>query len=182
MDFSKLKKLSIGGVELKQMFINGVQIWKSGYKNWVRYSTEADGKTIYNGGLGYKNGCRVRSGGAEATTTNSSCTGFIPIKGLSSVRIGGTDTTFVAGATGQAINVFDSSLTNLGQIVGNSSGGGYGIFSETYAAHGSQTVVQKDNCWEWVAPPDASGIAYIRVTGHTVDGSKLIVTINEEIT
>ena len=59
MDLTKLKKLVIGGIELKQLLINGVQVWKSGYKNWVKYSTEADGVTIYNGGLGYKNGYRM---------------------------------------------------------------------------------------------------------------------------
>lgn len=28
MDFSKFRKLYINGVELKQLFINGIQVWK----------------------------------------------------------------------------------------------------------------------------------------------------------
>ena len=36
-------------------------------KNWVPYSTEADGITIYNDGLGYKEGYRLSSSGAEKT-------------------------------------------------------------------------------------------------------------------
>ena len=36
MDFSAIKKLTIGGVELKQLFIGGIQVWKSGYKNHPR--------------------------------------------------------------------------------------------------------------------------------------------------
>jgi hypothetical protein len=52
------------------------------YKNWVKYSTESDGITIYNGGLGYKDGYRIRSGGAESGTKNGVCTGYIPyVKG-----------------------------------------------------------------------------------------------------
>ena len=43
IDFSKFKKLTIGGVELKQLFINGIRVWKSGYKNWVKFSTENGG-------------------------------------------------------------------------------------------------------------------------------------------
>jgi hypothetical protein len=43
----------------------GTPIASDNIRNEVRYSTEADGVTIYNGGLGYKYGYRVRSGGAE---------------------------------------------------------------------------------------------------------------------
>lgn len=183
MDFSKIKKLFIGGAELKQLFINGIQVWKSGYKNWVKYSTEADGVTIYNGGLGYKNGYRIRSGGAEGAHSNASCTGFIPVKGRDIIQVGGTDDVFVATSYGicQAVNAFDSSFTNLGQVVGNTIPG-YGIFDKdgVCAAYGHSSVIQNDNCWQWTVPPDA-GIAYIRVTGYTQDGSKLIITINEEI-
>lgn len=182
MDFTKIKKLTIGDVELKQLFINGIQVWKSGYKNWVKYSTEADGVTIYNGGLGYKNGYRIRSGGAEGAISTASCTGFIPVKGGDIIRVGGTDATFIGGATAQAVNASDSSFTNLGQVVGNTAPG-YGIFNDdgVCAAYGRDSVIQNDNFWQWTVPPDASGIAHIRVTGYTKDGSKLIVTINEEI-
>lgn len=184
MDLSAIKKLTIGGIELKQLFINGVQVWKSGYKNWVKYSTESDGKTIYNGGLGYKNGYRVRSGGAEGATTDGACTGFIPVKGGDIVRLSGWD--FSHASNENAINVSNSSFANVGQftMLGDSR---YGIFTndgkyQNYA--GSSVVKESDNVWKWVVPPTASGVAYIRVSAFNMyggHGADMIVTINEEI-
>ena len=180
MDFSAIKKLTIGGVELKQLFIGGIQVWKSGYKNWARFSTESDGKTIYNGGKGYKDGYRVRSGGAEGATGSGSCTGFIPVKGGDVLRFSGWDMS--VGANENAINVSNSSFTNIGQTAGL---GSYGILAAgaAYAAYNLNSLVKESaDVWKWVAPPAASGIAYIRVSGYTGgDGSKMIVTVNEEI-
>ena len=62
IDLSTLKELIIDGIKLVELYINNILVWKSGFKNWVRYSTESGGAAIYNGGLGYKNGYRVRSG------------------------------------------------------------------------------------------------------------------------
>lgn len=178
MIFSGVKSITIPEGKVKKITAGGVVLWKSGYKNWVKYSTEADGVAIYNGGLGYKSETRVRSGGAEAAQGNSSCTGFIPVKPLSVVRVSGC---LASTTTTTAINVSDSTFTNLGQMVGN-AGDGYGIMQEAAnKTYNIGSVVQKDNYWEWVVPPD-DRIAYIRVTGETSDGSKLIVTVNEEIT
>lgn len=180
MDFSSLKKLTIGGVELKQLFIDGIQVWKSGYKNWVRFSTEADGVTIYNGGLGYKNGYRVRSGGAEGATGHGSCTGFIPVKGGDVIRFSGWDMTVKKNEN--AVNVSDSSYTNIGQAAGQ---GYYGIILNDYPDYALENslVEEKPGVYKWVVPPAGSGVAYIRVSGYTLgDGSGMIVTINEEIT
>lgn len=190
MDFTKIKKLTIGGVELKQLFVGGIQVWKSGYKNWVKYSTEADGVTIYNGGLGYKDGYRVRSGGAETTQAHATCTGYIRVKGGDIIRVSagrGIYSGFVDGGVSSAINVYDASFTNLGQIVGNSPGSGIFGPGAAYAAYNSKSVVQKDNYWQWTVPPSGSKVTWIRVTGGTgsdysgASHSELIVTINEEI-
>ena len=166
------------------------QIWKKPYKNWVRYSTESDGKTIYNGGLGYKNGYRIRSGGGEGELSTSAHTGFIPVKAGDVVRIGGLD--FGSEyAHGSAMNVSNSSFTNIGQF--SMTAGEYGIFTQSaYKAYSQASVVQeKTGVWKWVVPPASSGVAYIRVSANTsnassstpppADGSKMIVTINEEI-
>lgn len=184
MDFRTFKKLTIDGTKLKQLFVDGNQVWKSGYKNWVRYSTEADGVTIYNG-VGYKNGYRVRSGGAEQATSSGACIGFIPVKGGDVVRFSGWD--FGVAANENAINVADSNFTNIGQTARL---GSYGIFATgaAYSAYNlSSVVVEKAGVYKWIVPPAASGIAYIRVNGYfgydvAVDGSKMIVTVNEEIT
>lgn len=191
LDFSQLKQLNIDGIKLEQLFINDTRVWK-GYKNWVRYSTEADGVTIYNGGLGYKNGYRVRSGGGYQERNTCAHTGFIPVKAGDVVRISGMH--FANGyGHGSALNVADSSFTNIGQF--SMSSGIYGIFTKAeYAGYIKSSVVEeKPGVWKWIVPPAASGVAYIRITANmygaephndpvvNADGSLLIVTINEEI-
>lgn len=46
--------------------------------NQIPLSKEADGTTIYNNGLGYKDGYRLNSSGAETAYANGQITGFIP--------------------------------------------------------------------------------------------------------
>lgn len=181
MNLSSYKKLKIDGIELKKLTINGILAWKSGYKNWVKYSTEADGVTIYNGGLGYKDGYRVRSGGAEATQYDTSITGYIPVKGGGTVRLSGYDAKNSNAGAGNAINVYDASFANLGQAVNNRADG-YGIFLTTYPAYGWSSVKEETTgVYVWKVPPD-SNIAYMRVTGYTLEqGNRMIVTVNEEI-
>ena len=179
MDFTKLKKLTIGGVELKQLFINGIQVWKSGYKNWVKFSTTEDGKTIYNGGLGYKNGYRIRSGGAEAEMFNAACTGFIPVSAGDVVGVGGAYYGDINASN--AINVYNASYTNLGQVVNNMPGTGYGIFEDGKLSNWNKGIF-KDGCYYWTVPAGAN-ITYVRVTAQMEGkGEKMIVTVNEEIT
>ena len=178
---SALKKLTIGGIPLKQLFINGIQVWKTGCKNWVPLSINPDG-TGYNNGLGYKNGYRVRSGGAEEPTGRAACTGFIPVNGGDVIRIKGWDRYHYPGSAANAINVSDGNFTNIGQV-GNAN---YGIFTEGYGAYGRATIEDAaSGISTWVAPPAASGIAYIRVSGYSndfyMDGANIIVSINEEI-
>lgn len=159
------------------------RIWaKQLYTNMVKKSTESDGKTIYNGGLGYKNGYRVRSGGTEAEAGWGACTGFIPVKGGDVVRLSGWD--FSHSVNENAINVSNSNFANIGQFT--MSHANYGIFTSGYEAYSYSSVVQeKPGVWKWVVPPAASGVSFIRVTGYKGDtgyGADMIVTINEEIT
>ena len=180
MDFSLFKKLSVNGVELKRLLVNGIQVWKAGYKNWVPCSTESDGVTIYNGGKGYKDGYRVRSGGAEAAISPASCTGYIKVSPGDIIRLSGWDFSYTS--TANAINASDSGFTNLGQIT---SGYSYGIFAGggAYEGFDHKTITEEaTGVWKWIVPPAASGVAYIRVSGYTGgNGSGMIVTVNEEI-
>ena len=189
LDFSQLKQLNINGIKLEQLFINGTRVWK-GYKNWVRYSTESDGVTIYNGGLGYQNGYRVRSEGGYMALNTCAHTGFIPVEAGDVVRISGMH--FGNGYShGSALNVADSNFINIGQF--SMFAGTYGIFNEYLAYAASSVVEEKTGVWKWVVPPADSGVAYIRITANMygaephndpdvdADGSLLIVTINEEI-
>lgn len=184
MIFANVKKLQIpqGNVKLITQKSTGTVLWKGGYTNLVPLSTEADGMTIYNGGLGYKDGKRIRSGGAEGDQPTSSITGFIPVKGGDIVRLSGYDAT--GNSTADAINVYDASKTHLGQIVANYPHAGYGIFAAAAAYHtyGWATVKEgPSGVWSWTAPPSAD-IAFMRVTGYTMgNGSTMIVTVNEEI-
>lgn len=181
MDFSTVKSITIPEGKVTQIASNGAVLWKSGPKNWVRYSINADG-SIYNNGLGYKNGYRVRSGGEEGAVNNTACTGFIPVKGGDVVRISGCNFSYKSNSN--AINVSNASFTNIGQFTMLPAS--YGIFASGYTAYGHGSVVEeKTGVWKWIVPPAASGVAYIRVTGYdgsvAQPGANLIVTINEEI-
>lgn len=180
IDLSNFKQLTIDGKKIVQLFIDDILVWRA-YKNWVRYSINADG-SIYNDGIGYKDGYRVRSGGTEGSTGHASCTGFIKVNPGDVIRIAGWP--FEGSGSGNSINASDSGFTNIGQA---SSNGNYGIFSDEYSAYNypNSVVKEHENMYRWIVPPAASGVAYIRISGYDVEngppGSKMIVTVNEEI-
>lgn len=178
MTFSDLKKLVIPEGEVNKITVGGVTIWEN-MKNWVKFSTEADGVTIYNGGLGYKNGYRVRSGGAESENPDASCTGYIPLKAGDVVRMKGWNANLSSAAN--SITIFNASKEAIGQVVANFSPG-YGIFSSTYTEYAWSSVIENPTgVYAWVAPPH-NAIAFMRVTAHTLgDGSQMIITVNQEI-
>lgn len=185
IDFSKIKKLTIDGIDLKSLAINGVQVWKSGPKNWVKYSTEADGVTIYNGGLGYKDGYRVRSGGAEGEHESASCTGFIPFRKGDVLRI---YPQFLGLNTQNAINYVNASFQNIGQCTGT---GGYGICSGGNASQFRPTTDENGISVLHLVTNLADDVAYIRVTNQIAyaspykplitTGAEMVITVNEEI-
>ena len=123
MDFSNIKTITIPEGIVQKIVSAGVTLWQAvTYKNWVKYSTEADGETIYNGGLGYKDGFRIRSGGAEGADTKATCTGFIPFNKGDVLRI---HPKFTGENTINTINFADGNFNNIGQM--NDSGSAYGI-------------------------------------------------------
>jgi hypothetical protein len=176
MDFSNYKRISIPEGSVIKIESNCVTLWTKGYVNQVPISIDTDG-SIYNG-CGYKDGYRVRSGGAETKSTGGCITGYIPVNGLDVVTVGVEFT----NSARSAINIFDSSFNNLGQVVGNHSG--YGIVSDagTYKEYCSTSIIKEDNRWKWTVPPEESGVAFFRVTADMDSASDLIVTVNEEIT
>lgn len=186
INFADYKRLEIPEGKVKQIArkSDGLVLWEAGYINMVPLSINSDG-SIYNG-VGYKDGYRIRSGGAEGTQAGGTCTGFIPVSGGDTVRIYGWDRINFSGSAANAINVADASFANIGQV----SNGNYGIFASGggYTAYNNSTIVDgADGISSWVVPPAASGVAYIRVSAFdniVTDslGAKLIVTINEEIT
>lgn len=186
VNFASYPRLDIPEGRVKQIHkkSDGQVLWKAGYINEVRRSINTNG-TIYNG-TGYKNGYRIRSGGAEGAQADAACTGFIPVKGGDIVRISGCN--FAQSSTSNAINVADASFSNIGQMTPSYADAGYGIFapSAAYQSYCYKKAVVKEsaNVWRWTVPPAASGAAYIRVTGYNASGNhgaNMIVTINEEI-
>lgn len=173
-DLSIFPTMILDGIPIKKLELNGLLIWKAAI-NQISLSINSDG-TIYNS-IGYKDGYRVRSGGAEGAYSAASCSGFIKVNAGDIIRIAGCDFDIVD--TSNAINVSDSTFTNIGQFT--SQNANYGIFANTYSAYSYTSVVkEKNGVWKWVVPPAASGVAYIRVTGNTGgDGSSFLVTINE---
>lgn len=187
MDFSTIKAIAIPEGDVKKITVGSVVLWEepASYKNWVFYSTEADGKTIYNNGLGYKDKTRVRSGGAESAYDYSVCTGFIPFVKGDKLYI---YPAFTGGNADNAINFADASFTNLGQIT--DGGSGYGICANSPSKFRTQVV-------NGVSVLDLSSntvsgvekIAYVRITNSIVleesgisSGAEMIITKNEEIT
>ena len=184
MIFKNVKTWAVLAGVVKKLTCGGVTLWKDSPKNWVEFSTEADGVTIYNGGLGYKDGYRVRSGGAETAQSNARCTGFMPVKPGDVIRISGV--LFSEKSTGNAINVSTSDYTNVGQLTSSYPEGGYGWMATFWLDYSWKSVIEESTgIWRWVVPPkdpNVGEVAYIRVTGMKKgDDSKLIVTINEEI-
>lgn len=195
MDFSAIKKLTIGGIELKQLFINGIQVWKS-FTNQVRQSIASD-KTPFNGGLGYWNGQELSgSSGSQRAGTGYTCTGFIPVKQGDVIRIKGCN-----WYSTKATNYIVAYTSTFGHWGTTATGGGH-YYNTTnnpnkYAIERPQCNGSMDiqsGVSTIVIARNAEGknegfekIAYIRLSvrgdgSGAVDGADLIVTVNEEIT
>ena len=184
MDFTGIKSLTIPEGSVKKITAGGVVLWEkiTAIKNWVKFSTEADGVTIYNNGLGYKDGYRVRSSGAEGALDTASCTGYIPFTKSDKLYI---YPPFFGKNNDNAITFFDASFTCLGHIT--DSGSAYGICSGNVAMF-KTTVVDGVSVLD-LSDVTASGvenIAYVRVTNYInasagIIGADMIITKNEEI-
>lgn len=171
MDLSVLKNLSVGGVAVKTLFVNGIQAFKSGYKNWVPCSIDTDG-SIYNG-TGYLEGYRLSSSGVIKSREGSVVTGYIPAKAGDVVRIAG-----VAWYQTHSMNyicAYTSSFTYIGAVY--SPDGSYG--SKIY------TSLSDENGTTIITLADLDQICYIRVSSvgdnTGIDAEDFIVTVNVKI-
>lgn len=180
MDFSTVKSLIIPEGEVVQISSGDTILWKAGHTNLVPLSTEADGVTIYNGGKGYKDGYRIRSGGAEAVLANTTITGYIPFVKGDKLYI---YPPFNGGNTENTVNFYDGSFANLGQVT--DSGNYYGFCNSTFKAKVINGVSVLD-----ISAVTVSGVekvAFVRI-GNKISnsvitsGAEMIITKNEEIT
>lgn len=152
------------------------------FTNQVPISTDTDGN-VYNG-TGYKDGWRIRSGGAEAENENATITGYIPYVKGDKLYI---YPSFTGINTSNTVNFYDSTFASLGQICDN--GSAYGFCNQnpsafkTQAINGISVLDLSNNTVAGV-----ENIAYVRI-GNSIDashsvitsGAEMIITKNEEI-
>jgi hypothetical protein len=181
MIFSTIKTITIPEGAVKKITVGGDVLWEepASFKNWVFYSTESDGKTIYNNGKGYKDGCRIRSGGAEAEYSYASITGYIPYVKGDKLYI---CPPFTGGNTDNTINFYDNTFACLGQVT--DSGNYYGFCNSSFKTKVVNGISVLDI--SAVTVTGVENIAYVRIgnnigNGIISSGSEMIITKNEEI-
>lgn len=186
MNLSSFKKLTIGGIALKQLFIDGIQVWKS-FTNQVPISTDTDG-SIFNK-TGYKENVRLSSSGSISSSAQSGSvtTGFIPFKNTDVVRLKGA--TWLGNSTGHFyFYMYDASKspTDDGYSDAVSAANDAGVKAQLSVTYDSATGV---TTFYIINPSGSTGgirsaakkAAFIRLNAKG-KGADLIVTVNEEIT
>lgn len=175
VDLFAMKKLSFDGIELKQLFVNGIQIWKRGYTNRVPISIDTDG-SIYNG-VGYLNGYRLSSSGAIKGLAGSTVSGYIPVHGGDMVRIVGIKWLNTEISLNYLCG-YDANFNHIGALYSMNGGQGYGTQIWTSIEDLGEMNVA-------IALESLPNLAYIRVSSATdfvQDGVSMIVTVNEPVT
>lgn len=173
MDLSGFKELSIGGIKLKELLINGIQVWKAvSYTNQIPISTDVNGN-IYNG-KGWKENTFVYTTG-DATQAGYESTGFIPCKVGDVIRL--KNVTMTKGNTYTRIVFYKSDKTRINHCQMNSTWYTESCFKGVLDSNNSYTqftITSKD------CPEMTQGTAFIRITANQIDSTS-IITINQEI-
>lgn len=182
-DLSSIKNLSIDGINLKKLLVNGIYVWAK-YDNWVPLSTESNSMAIFNGNLGYREGYRLSSNGAEKAQTDSVVTGFIPCKITDIPRMKGVTWGTSISSGYCYIAFYDANFSLLGTVnrfqMSNSNGvsniGGSIANKEASSITTDNNGVTTFN----IVFNGTPNIAYIRISA-TGKGADMIVTVNREI-
>lgn len=166
MDFSQIKKLSISGIELRQLFVGGIQVWKSGYKNLIETATAEPGGTEIYGGTGYKDGKRWSlSGGKESDAASARLSGWIH---------------FTPGATYRVKNFYAQYGYNNGlYFVLWNSDGSVSVYHFDYQNTPNYASYNLDTD-TWMITLTSNEAQYFRLSGFK-GAYEPIVTMNEEI-
>ena len=171
IDFKNLKKLTIGGIELKQLFINGIQVWKAiSYTNQIPISTDKDG-SIYNG-KGYIERYYDNNGNV-GTNSATDLSGFIPCKIGDVVRM--KNVPYDGSVASARLTFYKPDKTYIGQILASSSW----IMTNTLKA-------EKDSAGNYVkftinSHSTTTGCGFFRISANDINANS-IITINQEIT
>lgn len=175
---STLKTLSIDGIFLKQLAIDGVIAWEepSSYTNQVPISIDTDG-SIYNS-CGYMDGYRLSSSGSPKATDKCTTTGFIEATSGDTIRIAGVSWAEKT-ASYNYLCCYDENFNHLGAFT--SYGSSYGEFLQS----GSSRNIIEENGITTVTFNTLSTTKYIRLSYYDpegiIGGKDMIVTVNEEI-
>ena len=188
MNLTNFKKIFINGVELKQLLINGIQVWKAiTFTNQVPISEDTAAGSVFNG-VGYIENRRLSSSGSLSSSAQngSVTTGFIPWYGDTTViRMKGVEwLNATANYNGHFYIMFynaNKKSQGSNDYMWSGQTGVSHIYTVTRDANGIETVTfNKDygtanSFLQWVR-----SAKYIRITAHG-KGADMIVTINEEI-
>lgn len=168
IDFNKVTDFKIGDSYVTEVRLNGTLLWKAplvqgpdylGVRNYLKEAIDSD-HTLYNGGLGYKNGVRLNSSGVEKEVLHCGHTGFIPITRGQIIRV----KHFSRGYSGyQYLHQYDSKFTKAGSI------------------QAADVLYPNDQgIWTYDTSNLIVNLAYIRLTGGRLTEMS-VITIDEEI-
>ena len=190
LDLTGLKTLSIQGINLVKLTLNGTQIWKKppSFVNQVPISIDTDG-SIFNG-VGYKENVRLSSsGGISGSAQNGSVTtGFIPFPDgdKTIIRIKGVD--WINAPSKQNghyyIIFYDANKASNGytSLIESPATGFSHIITITRDSNGVETFDFNESygttnaILQWIR----NNAKFFRVTAYG-KGADMIVTVNEEI-
>lgn len=177
LDFSKLKSLSIDGINLNRLYLRQ-------YNDLMLNAIDTNGE-LYNG-CGFMRGYRLNSSGNLTAQANSIVSGFMPCTATSVIKMAG-----VAWLEGDAANAYteynylsyyDNNFNMLAAI----------NYNGALHIHGSveidieKSIINVDNSGcttfqiAFVEGADPSQIAYFRISG-IYGGTNMVVTVDEDI-
>lgn len=166
IDFSGIKKLSIGGVELKQLFINGIQVWKAGYTNLIKIATTDPGGTAIYGDVGYKDDYRWSlSGKKESTERRGRLSGWLPFTSGATYRVKNFNATYG----------YNSGLYFVKWLSDGSISTHHWNYKNTHPEAVYDSVTDT-----WTIVVTDNSAKYFRVSGYK-GSNEPIITMNEEI-
>lgn len=179
IEWANIKSIVTPLGEVKSITCDGEILWKTGYENQVLLSINGDG-SIYNNGLGYKNGYRLSSSGEEKAQTNSTTTGFIPATNGDIIRMSG-GSMYVTVSGGYSYIVFyDSAFNKIAHGNWYQKGSNYVNNSTTNINKATSYYTVDENGVTTFTLDVSVDYSYIRISAEG-DGSSLVVTVNEEI-
>lgn len=142
------------------------------YTNQIPISIDTDG-SVYNS-IGYKDGYRLNSSGAEAVLAGTAVTGFIPVKYGDTVRLKNVAYAPGVDSTGDYLALYDSSFNSISSSKSNQ------FYNADHIYTNATTDSSTGYLTSFVLDDESLGYAYLRVSAAGLD-STAIITVNEEI-